>query len=426
MIISLARISISIGKENPIQSMNHRPILAPVKLRFSLRLITLLFFLMYAGTGIYFTFIAVFLSSAGMSGTNIGMINMAGGIVAFFASTFWGYWSDRSGKPRYLLAIASAGTAFTALLFPLSHSFWQFLVLGCVFPFFNIAIITLMDSNLLALLGDNRGDYGRYRLGGSFGYILTTLAAGFLFRERGLEIMFPIFTAIALIFTGCAFFLPDISVKRGKNIHSPRAILAMMRQSSWFVFASCVFLAWLAGSGAISFLGVTLKSMGAEEFLIGIVAASAAIFEIPFMVYNSWFLRKFGSRRMLFYSLLGYVARIGLYSLMPTPAWGIAGNALNGVSYVWLWNASITYANDQAPGEFKATALGLFVSTTALAAVVSAPLSGWMFDNLGPPGMFRVLACVALVAVIIFWLDGRKNKQFQPGIQSPPISVESL
>jgi PPP family 3-phenylpropionic acid transporter len=110
---------------------------------------------------------------------------------------------------------------------------------------------------------------------------------------------------------------------------------------------------------------------------------------------------------MLAFSLIGYVARSGLYSFIPSPAWAIAVNALNGVSYVWLWNASINYANDQAPEELKATAQGLFVSTTALAAVVSAPLAGWLFDSLGPPGMFRVMAGVALVAVFIFWFGER-------------------
>jgi PPP family 3-phenylpropionic acid transporter len=387
--------------------MTLRPVLSPVRLRRSLSIVTWLFFLMYAGIGIFFTFFAVFLRSAGMSGTEIGLINMSGGISAFLASTLWGYWSDRSGKPRFLLAIASAGTAITALMFPFSHSFWSFLILGSIFPFFNVAIVTLMDSNLLALLGENRSDYGRYRLGGTFGYMLSSISVGFLFRENGIEIMFPLFAVIASIFALSALFLPDLAVERGKTNRSPRAILAMMRRPAWLIFAFSVFLAWIAGSGAISFLGVSLKNMGAEDALIGVVASSAALFEIPFMLFNSWFLRKIGSRRMLAFSLIGYVARSGLYSFIPSPAWAIAVNALNGVSYVWLWNASINYANDQAPEELKATAQGLFVSTTALAAVVSAPLAGWLFDSLGPPGMFRVMAGVALVAVFIFWFGER-------------------
>jgi PPP family 3-phenylpropionic acid transporter len=404
--------------------MTLRPVLSPARLRRSLSIVTWLFFLMYAGTGIFFTFYAVFLRSAGMSGTEIGLINMAGGIAAFFGSTLWGYWSDRSGKPRILLAVASTGTAITALLFPYFPSFWGFLLLGSIFPFFNVAIITLMDSNLLAILGENRAEYGRYRLGGTIGFMLTSISVGFLFSDHGLEIMFPLFAGLALIFAVSALFLPDLRIERGKTNRSPRAILTMMRRPAWLIFAASVFLAWIARSGAISFLGVSLKSMGAEDILIGIVASSAALFEIPFMILNSWFLRKIGSRRMLAFSLIGYVARVGLYSLMPSPAWGIAVNALNGVSYVWLWNASINYANDQAPDELKATAQGLFVSTTALAGVVSAPLSGFLFDKLGPPGMFQAMAGVALVAVFIFWFGERGRGLFRPAKSTPQTFEE--
>ena len=400
-------------------AMAIHPPLTPARLRRSLILITWLFFLMYAGTGIYFPFINVFYRSAGLSGTEIGLINMTGGIAAFLASTLWGYLSDRSGKPRILLAIASAGTAIVALLFPLFHSFFSFLILGTIFPFFNIAIVTLMDSNLLAILGENRADYGRYRLGGTFGYMLTSATVGFLFRDHGIAIMFPIFAGIAFVFAVCVLFMPDLAIERRVSVRSPRAILGMMRRRSWLVFAVSVFLVWIAGSGAISFLSVSLKSMGAEDTLIGIVSASAALFEIPFMLYNGWFLRKLGSRRMLSLSLVGYVARVGLYSLMPSPVWGIAVNALNGVSYVWMWNASINYANELAPDELKATAQGLFVSTTALSAMVSAPFAGWIFDQLGPPGMFRIFAAVALVAVFIFWFGERPQKLHNPGLTDP-------
>jgi PPP family 3-phenylpropionic acid transporter len=376
-------------------------------LKSSLRLVTALFFLMYAATGIYFTYIAVYWRSRGMTGTQIGIITMAGGIVAFLASTLWGYWSDRSGKPRILLAIAAAGTALSVLLIPSFPGFIGFLILGSIFPFFNVAILTLMDSTLLALLGENRADYGRYRLGGTFGYIATTLTAGIIFRELNLAAMFPFFALISGTFAILALFLPDFPVMRGKVDRSPRALISMIRTPAWAIFSTSIFLVWLAGSGGIGFLGITLKTMGASDILIGIVASSAAVFEIPFMVFNGWFLRKLGSQRMLMVSLLGYVVRIGAYSLMPTPEWGIAVNALNGLSYVWLWNASIHYANELAPENLKASAQGLFVSITALSAVASAPLSGFLFDAFGPPGMFRVLAFSAFLSAIIFWLGNR-------------------
>jgi MFS transporter, PPP family, 3-phenylpropionic acid transporter len=185
----------------------------------------------------------------------------------------------------------------------------------------------------------------------------------------------------------------------------------MIRQPGWLVFALTVFIIWFAGSGAISFVGITLRGMGASDSMIGFVACSAAVFEVPFMAYNRVLLRKLGSRRMLWLSTIGYILRISGYSLMPAPAWGIGVNAFNGISYVFLWNSSIHFANENAPDHLKATAQGLFVSTTALAGVASSVISGWLFDTLGPPGLFRVLALVCFSATIIFGIWGRKPIQ---------------
>jgi PPP family 3-phenylpropionic acid transporter len=265
-----------------------------------------------------------------------------------------------------------------------------------------------MDSTALALLGENRADYGRYRVGGTFGFIVTTLTVGFIFERIGLVWMFPFFSLIMVLFIIAALRLPQMPVRVLRADRSSAAILRMVRQPGWLVFAVTVFIVWFAGSGAISFVSVTLRGMGANDSLIGLVACSAAVFEVPFMVYNRTLLRKLGSRKMLWISTIGYILRIGGYSLMKAPAWGIAINAFNGISYVFLWNAGIQFTNENAPEDLKATAQGLFVSTTALAGVASSVTSGWLFDTLGPPGLFRVLAVICFSATIIFGIWGRK------------------
>ena len=152
----------------------------------SLRMTGMMYFFMYASIGAYFTYIGVYYRSIGLSGTQIGLINMSAGIVAFISSTLWGYLSDRTGRPNRILAFAAMMSALIALLMPISHLYTLLLVLACVYAAFNTAIVTLMDSTTLALLGAAHADYGRYRMGGTLGYIATTLTVGFLFERAGL------------------------------------------------------------------------------------------------------------------------------------------------------------------------------------------------------------------------------------------------
>ena len=264
-----------------------------------------------------------------------------------------------------------------------------------------------MDSTTLALLAENKADYGRYRVGGTFGYITTTLTVGFLFERVGLVWMFPTYSLVMVGFIIAALRLPNQPFHFAPANRSGGAILRMVAQPGWLIFALTVFIVWFTGSGALGYVGITLRGMGANDSLIGLVACSAAVFEIPFMIYNRTFLRKLGSRNMLWISTMGYVLRIFCYSLIPAPAWGMAVNAMNGISYAFLWNASIQFANENAPDHLKATAQGLFVSTTALAGVASAITGGWLFDTLGPTGMFRVFAAVCVSAVVLFGIWGR-------------------
>lgn len=377
-------------------------VLSPHLLKRSLWTVTLLFFLMYMATGLFFVFFPVFLRGAGFSGGQIGLINMCSSVVSFFSATFWGYMSDRTGKPKLLLAVAAAGTSLVSLLYPTFHEFWHVLILASVFNFFNFAILTLMDSNLLTLLGEDRADYGKYRMGGTLGYIVITLIAGFLLSGRPLEMMFPIYSAINLIFILTALTLPPVAAHVGGINLSPKSVLTLLSRPAWRIFMLTVFILWLAGSGAISFISITLSSMGANSVLIGIVASAAAIFEIPFMLFNRFFMEKLGALRVFHLSLVGYVLRILGYSLMPAPEYGILVNALNGVSYVWFWNSAITYLHKTAPQQLKATSQGLFNSTTALAGMVSAPLAGELFDTIGPQPMYKVLALIAFGALVLF------------------------
>ena len=218
--------------------------------------------------------------------------------------------------------------------------------------------------------------------------------------------MFPAYAVIMVLFAFTSMRLPVLPIRTGS--HATRQLGAMMRKPAWMVFALCVFLIWVASSGAISYLGISIKAMGGGDSLIGLAATMAAIAEIPFMFFSGRMMRRMGMRTMLWVSMLFYTLRIGLYGLMPSPVWVIPINLLNGPSYVFFWNSAVNYANQMAPNSLKATAQGLFQATTNMASVVSAILCGWMFDQIGPSGLFRVLAMFCLAAFIIFGVSQRR------------------
>jgi PPP family 3-phenylpropionic acid transporter len=369
----------------------------------------LLYFFQFAAVGIYYTFLNVYFRDTGLSGTQIGLLNMAAAIVGVVSSLAWGYLGDRTGKPRFIIAGGAAGALLAAQFIPYMSGFWPLLLMICLSSLMNSAPMTLVDSTTLVLLGAHREDYGRYRLGGSIGYILMTLAAGFILQGTGLRVMFPLYGAVMAAFALAALWLPPAAV----HLEQPsiKQIGGMVRRPAWLLFVTCIFLAWISYNATIMYLGVSLKAMGASDSLIGIATIISAVVEMPFMFFSRGFLQRFGPVRLLVAAMALMVVRYFLLSQMPSPGWAIAINVLNGPAFVFFWNSAVTYANKMAPPHLAGTAQGLFSATTSLGSVVSSLLAGWLFDVVGPKGIFLVMSALVLAALLLFSAGNFFRKQ---------------
>ena len=366
----------------------------------------MLFFFQFAAIGVYFAYINMYYSQAGLSGTQIGLLNMTTALVGVASVAGWGYLSDRTGKNRLLIAAGAGGAMLIAQAAPLVHSFWGFLALASLGSALGAAPSTLVDSTTLALLGSHREDYGRYRLGGSIGYILAALAAGGIFDRAGLILIFPVYGVVMTLFALSALLLPDIPVS-GPKERTRGDMRELVRKPAWIIFTLSTFLAWIAINAALMFMGVTLQAMGANQSLIGLALTIGAITEIPFMLYSGALLRRFGPMRLLLVGFSLMVIRFFLLGWMPEPEWAVAINSLNGPAFVFFWNSAITYLNKMATPATAATAQGLFNSTISLGGVVGSLLSGYLFDLLGPTGMYTVMGCCMLAALALFWSGNR-------------------
>lgn len=372
-----------------------------------------LFFFQFAAIGVYFTYLNVYYREAGLSGTQIGLINMSTSLVGMAGVVVWGYLSDWTGQPRLLIATGAVGAIIAAQFIPFLHSFTALLIAGILGSLAGSATSTLVDSTTLVILGERRADYGRYRLGGTIGYILATGSAGFLFDRIGLRSMFPAYGVVMALFAATALLLPAMPVHR--EARSKSAIGAMVRRPAWLLFMVVIFLCWIANSAAILFMGVSLSSMGANQVLIGMAVTIGAVVEIPFMAFSGTLLRYFGSTRLLIFAMVIMVVRFFLLGWMPAPEWAVAINMLNGIAFPLLWVSSVTYANKMAPPGMAGTVQGLLNSSSSLASVVSSLVTGWLFDGLGPNGLFEVMAFCVLCALILFVTGTLRRRQGPQG-----------
>jgi MFS family permease len=132
------------------------------------------------------------------------------------------------------------GALIVAQFIPLAHTFWAFYALAILTSILSSALGTLVDGVTLAMLGSKSENYGRYRIGGSIGYILASSTSGFIYDRTGLGLIFPTYGVLMALFAVIALLLPNIAIKIEHRAESQ--IGAMIRQPAWVIFAACVFL----------------------------------------------------------------------------------------------------------------------------------------------------------------------------------------
>ncbi len=384
--------------------------LRPDLTRRGLRTVRALYFFLFAAVGAIFPYLNVYYRSIGLSGTQIGLIGSLPPLTGMIAGPLWGMLSDRLGATRWLLVLAAIGSMAAVFGLSLARQFIWLLPFTAAYAFFSNPMMPLLDSTTLELLEGHRERYGRQRLWGSMGFVITSWVFGNVLEQVGLHWLFLGYIALMMGVLIAALWLPD----RRTRLQSPlrSGIARLVRQRTWALFSISLIVLGLANSGMHSFLNIYIKEAGGDEGLIGAVWGIAALTELPVMFLAAPIIARIGTRRTLAIAYALYAVRWLLYGIMPTPQWAAPISLLHGVTFGALWVAGVAYADALAPEGLKATAQGLFSATFfSLSSVIGTPISGFLFDRIGPATLFQSYAVLGLIALGILWWGTRGTER---------------
>ena len=167
------------------------------------------YFLLYAGNGIFGPFIPVYLSGIGFGEKAIGSLMAIGPFVAMAAQPLWGYVGDRRKYKNTVLQGLILATALVMLAFPLFHSYIYVFAVMAFFTFFQTAIYPLNDAITLESIEPRGWKFGPIRMAGTLGYAVMAVMAGLLVKDNTSR-MFPVYFILFLITFGVVFMLPRV------------------------------------------------------------------------------------------------------------------------------------------------------------------------------------------------------------------------
>ena len=386
----------------------------------SVRAIKLLYFLLYVGMAAWSTQFYAFLErERSLSGVQIGAIAAVQQINNLIILPFWGMISDRYGKRRvFLILLAVSALCIEGFLY--TGGFIYYLLFIVVFTTLYNPLAALVDSFALekTSIPFVRSSYGNMRLWASLGWSVSSIGTGMLIRYAGFSfsVIFPITTVFFLV----AWIVAYISLNKKheyKTSKSPsfktlRDLLMTDRRIVLF-FLFCLTY-YIFNSPILNMINIYyseicvsyFSNLSAEELnvkiglIVGIAFAVQSIFELPFMFFANFFIKRYGTRNVILFTMFVAFLRMMLYGLSTNPWFSVVIGATHGITLGLFWVAAVGYVHTLIPKSQNSTGQMLFNTFLAIGTCIGNLLTGFMKDTISIQNGMMVNATVILGIIL--------------------------
>lgn len=171
----------------------------------------------------------------------------------------------------------------------------------------------------------------------------------------------------------------------------------------WLVYGATLIVSFAYGM-AVSVIGLYLDRRGLTKTDVGYVAMIFAAGIILLSIPMGGIIRRFGAKRTLVASLLGYAVTVTVFPRLPGFASMAGVRFLDGAFSAGVWVASETILLARARDEHKAFATSLYAITLAMGYVVGPLLAQAALGFAGMDAVFYGAGALAIGSAILLGL----------------------
>jgi len=357
----------------------------------------------FAHIGFFNPYLPLWLQDMGLSLLTISVLTAVQATTRLFAPYAWGALSDRTGERVKLLRIG-AGVAFaTACLL-----FWDWGPLGLglvlLLMFTHTSAMMPMSEAAMAHLVSRDGAfdakrYGRVRLWGSMGFLVTVFAAGAWFEAFGMQ-HFPGWTVLTLgAVLLSVWWMPDLKESISQvRVHV--SVMPVLRQPPVHWFFASTFFHVLSHIGIYVFFSLYLDSLGYSKTMIGLLwAVSVAVEVVWFFTQSRWL------PRLSLAAWLVACSAVMLLRMVLTATWAdvlwvlLLAQTLHAITFATHHTVCIALISKHFSGPLRGRGQALYtVIAYGFPGVVGALLGGLISERWGLQSVFMVSGLTSVLA----------------------------
>lgn len=356
----------------------------------------------FAHIGFFNPYLPLWLKSLGLPITVISLLASVQSFTRVFAPYAWGALSDHTGERVKLLRISAAVALFaSAGLWFDGDAWWIALVLLLLFTHTS-SMMGLTEAAMAHLVAGDWGRYGRVRLWGSAGFMLTVFAAGAWFERFGMG-SFPGWTAVTLLgVLLCTLWLPNVKDTAHHEHVEREPVLPVLRQPAVRWFFVSLFFHVMAHFAVYAFFSLYLDALGYSKATIGLLWAVSVLVEIAWFYAQGRLLGRWPMERWLLVCAAATVLRMALIAGLAS--WLVAlfvAQVLHALTFAAHHTACIALVTRHFPGQLRGRGQALFtVIGYGAGGVLGVLAGGLVVDRWGFEALFAAATGLGLVAVL--------------------------
>ena len=369
------------------------------------------YFFYFAFVGVCAPYFGLYLQFLRFSPGEIAVLLSQMQFMRLFGPWFWGTLSDRTGRRIFFVRMTAcvALPVFIVLLF--TRGFWGLLFLLALHSFFWVAALPLVETLTLEHLRERSADYGKIRLWGSVGFIVTVLGIGGLLERFPLSLVpwVSLVPLAGMLLISLSIPEPSARLSEGENA-SIRGLLSQKRVLAFFAAA----FAMTAAHGPLNvFYSIFLTGYGYGTAFVGGLWTLGVLAEITFFYFMPGFMRRFRLRAILLLSFSAAVIRFIIIGFcVGYPALLALAQLLHGLTFGAFHSASIAVVNVLFSGKTRSRGQALYASSSFGAGGLAGSLAGgWLWGSLGPQAAFVFASLSALSGLVLVAMLGDDDRQ---------------
>ncbi|GEM_PF-5418558 len=347
----------------------------------------------------------------------IGTILFLQSVVGLVSPPIAGILSDKFKIRNRLITLFSILTAFGGLLsaipaFPGMQKMdiatrITFILPGAILiGFATKPIFPLLDTEALAALAmkyNSTDRYGAIRLFGSIGWIISASLAGFIALHAGN--LLPLY----LLFIGGFVSLSILgSTGISEKIEKVKLPLKLLREDRKVqLLLIFIFTVAIGMNGSFMFTSLYMSELNVGINVIGLAYGLAAIPEVFILSQTKRIIPRFGLKWMMLAGDVVLLIKLLLFTFIGTkasPLFFILIQSLHGIAFPLLYVSWISYLNEKAHRDLKATYQNINQFVFTLGSALGNFLVSLIVGALGVRWMMGFSAGIIVISLCLFFL----------------------